>query len=175
MKVLGVDPGLVTTGYGVIRAIGMTNKLLEAGVIRTEQHDPLELRILRIYREIKQVIDEFEPEAVAVEELYTHYEHPATATLMGHARGVVFLAAAEQGCEVVSYSPTRIKKAITGSGRAGKMQVQRMVQALLGIAKTDQPDHVTDALAAAICHANVLSRSILLRQPHGKIASIRPE
>ena len=180
MRILGVDPGLVTTGYGVIQTSGAACKLLEAGVIRTEQHDPLEIRIRKIYQEIKQVIEEFAPDAVAVEELYTHYAHPTTATLMGHARGVVFLAAAELDRSVASYAPTRIKKAVTGSGRAGKMQVQRMVQAILGIAEANHPDHVTDALAAAICHANVLSRTILLNQLPGKItrtqqaASLRP-
>ncbi|HUU69739.1 MAG TPA: crossover junction endodeoxyribonuclease RuvC [Planctomycetota bacterium] len=164
MRILGIDPGLVTTGYGVIHVSGAACKLVEAGVIRTEQDDPLEQRIRKIYSEIRQVIDEFKPNAVAVEELYTHYDHPTTATLMGHARGVVFLAAAELDLPVASYAPTRIKKALTGSGRAGKMQVQRMVQASLGLARVDQPDHVTDALAAALCHANVLSRSILMQQ-----------
>lgn len=164
MKILGVDPGLVTTGYGVIEVSGAACKLIEAGVIRTEQDDPLEQRIRKIYSEIRQVIDEFRPKAVAVEELYTHYDHPTTATLMGHARGVIFLAAAELDLPVASYAPTRIKKALTGSGGAGKMQVQRMVQASLRLARIDQPDHVTDALAAALCHANVLSRSILMQQ-----------
>ena len=170
MRILGIDPGLVTTGYGVVQTSGASCTLLEAGVIRTEQKDPLEIRICRIHEEIRQVIEEFAPDAVAVEELYTHYDHPITATLMGHARGVLFLAAAQAGCPVASYAPTRIKKAVTGSGRAGKMQVQRMVQAVLGITEANHPDHVTDALAAAICHANVLSRTILLKQLPGKAA-----
>ena len=160
MRILGIDPGLVTTGYGVIHAEGNACKLLEAGVISTEHAQPLEVRLLRIYTEVRQVIEEFEPQAVAVEDLYTHYAHPTTATLMGHARGVVFLAAAELHKDVISYTPTRIKKAVTGNGHAGKMQVQRMVQAILGIGRTEQPDHLTDALAAAICHLNVLSRNL---------------
>lgn len=162
MKILGIDPGLIATGYGLVSTAGRSCKLLEAGIIKTAAVDPLEVRILRIHAEIRQVIEEFGPDTVAVEELYTHYDHPATATLMGHARGVVFLAAAQAGLPVVSYSPTRIKKALTGNGQASKGQVQRMVQSLLQIAVAKQPDHVTDALAAAMCHANVLSRADLL-------------
>ena len=172
MIILGVDPGLVATGYGVIRTVGPGRKLVEAGVVRTDSADPLERRILKIYREIRQIIAEFEPEAVAVEELYTHYNHPTTATLMGHARGVVFLAAAEVDVGVVSYAATRLKKALTGNGRAGKEQVQRMVQKLLSVREEIQPDHVTDALAAALCHADVLARSELLKQCPGDVRSI---
>jgi len=172
VKILGVDPGLVATGYGVIEAVGSANRLIEAGVIRTDNADPLEGRILKIYREIAHILEEFEPKAVAVEELYTHYNHPTTATLMGHARGVIFLAAAEEGLEVVSYAATRLKKSLTGNGKAGKTQVQRMVQKMLGITGDIQPDHVTDALAAAICHANVLSRNDLLKQLPENVAGI---
>ncbi len=171
MIILGVDPGLVNTGYGVIHTAGAANELVEAGVIRTSNSDPLELRILKIYQEITQVMAEFEPDAVAVEELYTHYNHPTTATLMGHARGVIFLAGAERKIDIVSYASTRLKKSLTGNGRAGKTQVQKMVQKLLGIAGDIQPDHVTDALAAALCHANVLSRTNMLRQLPKKLSN----
>jgi crossover junction endodeoxyribonuclease RuvC len=158
VNILGVDPGLLATGYGAIRTAGAASKLIEAGVISTVTSDPLERRILKIYHEIKQIMLEFEPGAVAVEDLYSHYDHPMTATLMGHARGVMFLAAAELEIDVFSYASTRLKKALTGNGKAGKTQVQRMVQKMLGITGTFQPDHVTDALAAALCHANVWSR-----------------
>jgi len=170
--ILGVDPGLVATGYGVIRAVGPGRKLIEAGVVRTDSADSLAGRILKIYREIGQIITEFEPEAVAVEELFTHYNHPTTATLMGHARGVVFLAAAEMDVDVASYAATRLKKSLTGNGRAGKEQVQRMVCKLLCISEEIQPDHVTDALAAALCHADVLARGELLKQCPGDVRSI---
>jgi crossover junction endodeoxyribonuclease RuvC len=158
VRILGVDPGLVATGYGVVDASQPAATLLEAGVIRTSAADPLEHRALRIYSEIRAVIEEFEPEVMAVEELYSHYSHPMTAVLMGHARGVVYLAAAERQVEVVSYAATRLKKALTGSGRAGKDQIRRMVQRLLCIGGRLEPDHVTDALAAALCHANVAAR-----------------
>jgi len=164
LRILGVDPGLVTTGYGIIEAAGTGCRVIEAGVIRTEAAEPLELRILKIYRDIKDIIAEFGPDAVSVEELYTHYAHPATATLMGHARGTIFLAAAEAGTPIVSYTPTRLKKALTGDGRAGKLRVQRAVQSLLGLSRSEQPDHVTDALAAAMCHSNVILRKDLIQQ-----------
>ena len=164
MRILGVDPGLVTTGYGIVQVAGTGCRLIEAGVIRTDAAEPLELRILKIYREFKDIIAEFGPDAVSVEGLYTHYAHPTTATLMGHARGTIFLAAAEAGTPIVSYAPTRLKKALTGDGRAGKLRVQRAVQSLLGLSRCDQPDHVTDALAAAMCHANVISRENLMQQ-----------
>jgi len=160
--VVGVDPGLIATGYGVIRTSGAACRLIEAGVIRTDKADPLERRVLKIYSDIRDVISEFKPAAAVVEELYSHYEHPMTATLMGHARGVMFLAAAEAGIPVFSYAATRIKKALTGSGTAGKAQVQRMVRKLLGVAGPIQPDHVSDALAAALCHANIQHRGELL-------------
>src|SRR5207249_12032118 len=99
-----------------------------------------------------EVIEQFRPEAVAVEQLYAHYNHPRTAILMGHARGVVFLAAAQRGLPVASYNATRIKKTITGSGRASKDQVQRTIQRELGLAKVPEPPDVADALAVALCH-----------------------
>jgi crossover junction endodeoxyribonuclease RuvC len=97
-------------------------------------------------------MDQFRPQAVAVEQLYAHYDHPRTAILMAHARGVVFLAAAQRGVPVISYNATRIKKTVTGNGRAPKDQVQRAVQRELGLAALPEPPDVADALAAALCH-----------------------
>ena len=97
-------------------------------------------------------MEQFAPEVVAVEQLYAHYKHPRTAILMGHARGVLFLAAAEKGLDVVSYSATRVKKTVTGSGRASKEQVQRTIQRELGLAQVPEPPDVADALAVALCH-----------------------
>ncbi len=98
------------------------------------------------------MIDQFHPQAVAVEQLYAHYEHPRTAILMGHARGVIFLAAAQRDLPVVSYNATRIKKTITGNGRASKDQVQRTIQRELGLVLLPEPPDVADALAVALCH-----------------------
>jgi crossover junction endodeoxyribonuclease RuvC len=109
-------------------------------------------RLRSLYTGIDEVIAQFQPQVVVVEQLYAHYEHPRTAILMAHARGVIFLAAAQRDLPVVSYNATRIKKTITGSGRASKEQVQRTIQRELGLAKLPEPPDVADALAAALCH-----------------------
>jgi crossover junction endodeoxyribonuclease RuvC len=106
--------------------------------------------------DFKAIIKKFKPDLVTVEELYSHYAHPKTAILMGHARGVILQSAAEAKIEVKSFSATRIKKAITGNGRASKMQVQRAIKSLLGLQKLPTPADVADAIAAAICCANEL-------------------
>jgi crossover junction endodeoxyribonuclease RuvC len=105
-----------------------------------------------VYNGIVEIIEQFQPKVMAVEQLYAHYQHPRTAILMGHARGAVFLAAAQRGLEVASYNATRVKKTITGNGRASKDQVQRTIQRELGLAKIPEPSDVADALAVALCH-----------------------
>ena len=152
-RILGIDPGLHITGYGVLEAGAMRPVVCEAGVIRPGTTKPdMASRVLAIYDGVIEVIEQFSPEAVAVEQLYAHYKHPRTAILMGHARGVIFLAAAQRQVPVVSYNATRIKKTITGSGRASKEQVQRTIQRELGLAKVPDPPDVADALAVALCH-----------------------
>jgi len=158
MRVLGIDPGLRVTGYGLVQARGVRTSIVEAGVIRSDSSDSLADRVRTIYLQLRDILREFEPDVIAVEELYSHYKHPVTSILMGHARGVLFLAAAEAGLPVESYAATRIKKALTGSGRASKEQVQRMIQSTLGLAALPEPADVSDALAVALCHANVLMR-----------------
>jgi crossover junction endodeoxyribonuclease RuvC len=154
-RILGVDPGLHVTGYAVIEVGPQRPLVCEAGIIRSsEGREPADMaqRVRAIYNGLVEVIEQFRPQMVAVEQLYAHYEHPRTAILMAHARGVVFLAAAQNGLSVVSYNATRIKKTITGSGRASKDQVQRTIQRELGLAKLPEPPDVADALAAALCH-----------------------
>jgi crossover junction endodeoxyribonuclease RuvC len=158
MRVLGIDPGLQVTGYGLLSARGARVRVVEAGVVRTEQRQPLAERLRRLHDLARGVIADLAPDAIAVEELYSHYKHPVTAILMGHARGVIFLAAGEAGVPVVSYGATRIKKSLTGEGRASKEQVQRMVQSALGLKALPQPPDVADALAVALCHCNVVAR-----------------
>src|SRR5262249_7508489 len=104
------------------------------------------------YNGLVEVIDQYRPEVCAVEQLYAHYKHPRTAILMGHARGVIFLTAAQRGLPVVSYAATRIKKTITGNGHASKEQIQRTIQRELGLAQLPEPPDVADALAVALCH-----------------------
>ena len=121
---LGIDPGLQCTGYGVIAGTGRAVRVRQAGVVRSRRSDPIERRVQEIYDGVREVIEQFGPQGVAVEELYSHYAHPRTAILMGHARGAILLAAAQAGVPVAGYSATQIKKILTGSGRAGKAQVQ---------------------------------------------------
>src|SRR4051812_10657641 len=131
MRILGLDPGLQTTGYGLIEARATGPVVIEAGVVRPvegRQATDLAERIHRLYNGIVEVINTYRPAAVAVEQLYAHYAHPRTAILMGHARGVLLLAAANHGIPVTSYAATRVKLIVTGHGRAGKQQVQRAIQ-----------------------------------------------
>ncbi|MFN4257970.1 MAG: crossover junction endodeoxyribonuclease RuvC [Gemmataceae bacterium] len=153
--ILGVDPGLQITGYGVIEAEAGKIGVREAGIIRgCERRATADMahRLYNLYIGIDEVIKQYHPHVLAVEQLYAHYQHPRTAILMGHARGVILLAAAQAGLPVVSYNATRIKKTITGNGRASKDQVQRTIQRELGLPKAPDPPDVADALAAALCH-----------------------
>jgi crossover junction endodeoxyribonuclease RuvC len=153
MRIIGVDPGLIATGYGVIdmEADGRL-ECCGAGVIRPD-NDELYERLFQIHNQLSCILREFSPDALAVEDLYASYEFPKTAILMGHARGVIFLAAAQYGIPVNNYPSTQLKRAVTGHGRASKAQIQAMVQRLLRLPVLPTPDHVSDALALAICHA----------------------
>jgi len=156
LKILGIDPGLIRSGYGVVQAAQGRFRVLEAGFVATaaKGRTPLEKRLSAIHESICEIIERQKPEAMAVEQLYSHYAHPRTAILMGHARGVIFLAASKHGVPVISYSATQVKKSLTGNGRAGKQQMQRMVQTVLGLGALPSPPDVADALAVALCHAN---------------------
>lgn len=155
MVIVGIDPGLVVTGYGVI---GTTPDgqpyLCEGGAVRAGGEASLADRLREIHDGVQQVLVEHRPGVVVVEELYSKYTHPRTAILMGHARGVVYLAAAKLGIPVVGYTASTVKRALTGSGRASKEQVQHMVREVLSLTDVPKPDHVADALALALCHAN---------------------
>jgi len=156
MKILGIDPGLRLCGYACIDANPNGQTLLEAGIFRTDSNSPLEERLNQIAADISTLLDRFQPATVAVEQLYSHYAHPRTAILMGHARGVILQKCAQAGIEVKNYSATKIKKSVTGNGSAGKTQVQRSIQALLNLLELPEPNDVADAIAAALCCANAL-------------------
>ena len=160
MRILGIDPGLERTGYGVVElAAGVGHpRLVEAGVVRTRPADPLGDRLAELLAGLEAVLAEFRPDAVAVEELYSHYAHPRTAILMGHARGVAILAAARAGVPIASYSATHVKKSLVGAGHASKEQVQRAVRNLFNLKETPEPPDVADALAVALCHAHRAAR-----------------
>jgi crossover junction endodeoxyribonuclease RuvC len=162
MRILGIDPGLNTTGYGVVESDGRRARLCEAGIIRGRTRGSLTARVEEIHRGVTEVIASLHPDAMAVEELYSHYARPRTAILMGHARGVICLAAAQAGIPVIHYSATQVKKITTGSGRASKAQVQSAVQHELGLTAPPEPPDVADALAIALCHFYLSKRPAVI-------------
>jgi len=151
--VLGIDPGLANTGYGVVALRGGRLAALDGGVIETRADGPQERRLADIHEQVERLICAHEPDAVALEELYFG-QNVRTAFAVGHARGVVMLAAGQRGLPCSGYTPQQVKAAVCGNGRAGKDQVARMVQTLLCLEQEPRPDHAADALAVAICHAN---------------------
>jgi crossover junction endodeoxyribonuclease RuvC len=175
IRILGIDPGLNITGYGVLECVCATGSayaftgatgcssasvsgsrgmpiICEAGVVRGKSRRSLTDRLVEIHTGVAEVIAGLKPNVLALEELYMHYNRPRTAILMGHARGVICLAAAEAGIPVIHYSATQIKKILTGAGRASKEQVQRAIQRELALPKIPDPPDVADDLAVALCH-----------------------
>ncbi len=150
-RVLGVDPGLNITGYGIVDFGAGAVAVVEAGTIRTDPGADMPRRIEQIHADLAELLREFKPDLVAIEKLYAHYKHPRTAILMAHARGVVMLAARQVGIGVRDLAATKVKKALTGNGHASKRQVQRAVQSELGLKKLPEPPDVADALAIALC------------------------
>lgn len=152
---MGIDPGLATTGYAVIESHAPPQRshqgltVLEAGVIRTSPDDPLPRRLKMIYKDVERLIDEYRPDALAVEEVFFN-QNVTTAMTVSQARGVVLLAGSELA-EVESYTPLQIKRQICGYGRAKKLQIQAMVQRLLNLKVLPRPDDAADALAVALC------------------------
>lgn len=156
MRILGIDPGTGILGFGVIEADAKGKaKLLDGGVIRTPVKHPDAERLLIIYNELKQVIEEFKPTVMVVEKLF-FAQNVTTAMTVAQARGVVLLLGMINKLEVFEYTPLQIKQALTGYGRADKKQMQEMVRVILGLKTVPQPDDCADALAAAICHSGQL-------------------
>ncbi|HEX5308196.1 MAG TPA: crossover junction endodeoxyribonuclease RuvC [Solirubrobacteraceae bacterium] len=153
MIVLGIDPGLANTGYGVVARAGGRLLALDGGVVTTAAGLPLERRLARIAARVRELLDEHDCDAMALEQLYFG-ANAQSAFAVGHARGVAMLAAGERGLSCSSYTPQQVKSAVCGSGRAGKDQVARMVQTLLALPSPPTPDHAADALAVAVCHLN---------------------
>ncbi|MHC4205339.1 MAG: crossover junction endodeoxyribonuclease RuvC [Planctomycetota bacterium] len=161
MRFLGIDPGLLVCGYACLEVGTDFEKLVEAGVVRTPADLALEQRLNRIADDTASLLKSLQPDVVAVEELYSHYAHPKTAILMGHARGVILQKCAEAAIEVRSFSATRIKKSITGNGRASKEQMQRTIQTVLCLPELPEPSDVADAIAAALCCANSTKSAVV--------------
>ena len=151
MRVLGIDPGTAITGYGVIEGEGDSLVVTTYGAVTTPANQPLAQRLQHIYRELRALIAEWHPDSAAVEELFFS-KNARTALAVGHARGVALLALIDAGLPVQEYKPAEVKQAVAGYGRAPKVQVQGMVQLLLGLEEIPRPDDAADALAVAICH-----------------------
>jgi len=164
MLILGIDPGLNTTGYGIIQKDKNNIKIIEAGYIRTSAKESIEKRLLKIYSELTDILKKFKVDAVAVEKLYAHYKHPITACLLGHARGAICLACAQNKIKLFEYAATKIKKALSGRGHASKLQIRYMVLNMLKLKNDDSiPLDVTDALSLAIAHSYLEDKSSIYR------------
>ncbi len=154
-RILGIDPGLNITGYGVLERNAKNPKqprVIEAGVVRGKTKQSLTDRLVEIHQGVADVIAALKPDVMALEQLYSHVAHPRTSILMGHARGVICLAAAQAGIPVVHYPSTQIKRILTGHGRATKEQMQQAICRELRLAQFPEPPDVADALAVAVCH-----------------------
>ncbi len=156
MRILGIDPGMQVCGYACLETGRIGENLIEAGFIRTDRQLPIEEKLNRIAADLDYLLDSLAPDMVAVEQLYAHYAHPRTAILMGHARGVILQRCAQRQLEIKSFSATKIKKATSGNGRAGKEQIQRAVRTILRLKDLPEPNDVADAIAVALCCANEL-------------------
>ncbi len=155
LRILGIDPGLNITGYGVLERNKKSPKqprVIEAGVIRGDAKQSLEERLAEIHAGVADVIASLKPGVMALEQLYSHVAHPRTSILMGHARGVICLAAAEAGIPVVHYPATQIKRILTGNGRAPRSKCSRPSSVNCGWTNVPEPPDVADALAVAVCH-----------------------
>jgi crossover junction endodeoxyribonuclease RuvC len=152
VKVIGIDPGTANCGYGIVHASGGRLRAIGHGSWSTPAGERLELRLKTIFEGVAALVEEHEPDAVALEESFVGVD-ARIALAVGQARGVVLVAAALQGVECTEYAPARVKQAVCGHGRAEKAQVQRMVKVILGLQALPTPNHASDALAVAICHA----------------------
>jgi crossover junction endodeoxyribonuclease RuvC len=156
MIVIGIDPGMANTGFGVVRTAGERMVALDGGVIDTDADQPIEKRLAKLHSALGELIRWHEPKAMALEDLFFN-RNVASALSVGQARGVAMLAAAEQGLPCFDYTPQAVKKAVCGSGSAEKGQIQRMVASLLGLPEPPALDHAADAFAVAICHAGTVA------------------
>ena len=162
MRIIGIDPGTAITGYSILDKEGNRLKAVKYGCIYTESSWPLSKRLDKIYSEVTNLIHEYKPEHLAVEELFFN-TNAKTALSVGHSRGVVLLAGEQNNLIVEGYTPLQVKQAIAGYGRAEKSQVQKMVKTILCLDEIPKPDDAADALAVAICHSQSYSTKSIVR------------
>lgn len=166
MVIIGIDPGLKATGYGIIDCQRNRLKLLETGTIEPKQKETLQNRIHKIYAIVEELVSQYRPEVLVLEKLYAHYKHPVTATIMGHARGAICLLCAQKNLTLEEFSVKRIRKAITGNGNVTKKQTQRVVAKELNIDANKLTLDASDALALALGY-------IQIREPH-RVHGLKP-
>jgi len=153
MRILGIDPGIAIVGYGVVDKEGNRYKTIAYDAVTTKAHTPLEDRLEKVYNGVCEIIKEYKPDAMSIEELFFN-NNAKTALTVGQARGVIILAAVQNHIPVYEYTPLQVKQALTGYGRASKTQIQQMMKSMLGLVEVPKPDDVADALAIAVCHGN---------------------
>ena len=161
MVIVGIDPGSVITGFGAIETENREPRLIGCGCIRTSAKTPFAERLRKIYGELAETLSRYHPDEVAVEDVF-YSNNVKTALKIGHARGVILLAAADAGLPIAEYSPREVKQAVVGSGSASKEQVQFMVKNILTLKEAPQPYDATDALAVALCHAHRLKMNAMI-------------
>lgn len=161
MRILGIDPGVATIGFGVVEAERNRQRLIKCGVITTPAHTSLSSRLEQIFRDMADLLDLFKPDAVSIEELFFN-TNITTGIAVAHARGVILLACRIAGVQIFEYTPLQVKQAVTGYGKAEKKQVMDMVKRLCNLPAPPRPDDAADAVALALCHAR--SATSLLNQ-----------
>lgn len=152
MRIIGIDPSLNCTGFGILENNGEDTKIISAGIVKTSSKELIQQRLNKIYSHTLDIIKEYKPHILVLEEIYSHYRYPAIAILLGYARGAICLACGQTKIPIKNYSAKRVKKAITGSGNASKRQVQQMIQRLLNLKEMPKPNDVSDALALALTY-----------------------
>ena len=170
MRILGIDPGFATIGFGVVDSEGGRQQLVKCGVITTPAHTSLSSRLAQLYDDLTQLIELFRPDAVAVEELFFN-TNITTGIAVAHGRGVILLACEKAGVKIYEYTPLQVKQAVVGYGRAEKKQVMEMVRRICGLNAPPRPDDAADAVALALCHARSTT-SLLNREEREECSTI---
>jgi len=168
MRILGIDPGLITTGYGIVemktggvKILEAGTKIVEAGTIEPDAKAPFAERLLKIHQHTTTILQTHKPDIVVLEKLYVHYKHPATVAVLGHVRGVICLSVAQQKIELVEQSVKRIRKALIGNGNATKIQMQEFVKRLLNIKSAGFKLDASDALSLALGQAHMMRYKLI--------------
>ena len=170
MRILGLDPGIATIGFGLIESARSKYSLVRCGVITTPAHTSLASRLEQIYNDLTQLLEAFKPEAVSIEELFFN-TNITTGIAVAHGRGVILLACQQAGVKIYEYTPLQVKQAVVGYGRAEKSQVMDMVRRLCNLKAPPKPDDAADAVALALCHARS-STSLLYRGEREECSTI---